>query len=165
MRVALPVWSLCAALALAGCGGGAQDDSTEADATSSSSGLSKPKPRPAIPDSPPPKKLVIKDLKRGSGTPAKAGDDLTIEYVAYDYRTGREFDAATHHWGYGEPAVFELGAGEAVPGWDPGLKGMRVGGRRELIVPPRLAYGVGVSPEGVRPSDTVIFIFELLDVE
>jgi peptidylprolyl isomerase len=100
-------------------------------------------------------------LKEGTGAAAKAGDELTIEYVGYDYRTGKEFDAQTHHWGYREPAVFELGVGEAVPGWDPGLQGMRVGGLRELTLPPRLAYGNGITPEGVRPSDAVIFVIEL----
>jgi peptidylprolyl isomerase len=119
---------------------------------------------PSIPDAPPPKKLVIKDLRRGTGPAAKSGDELTIEYVGYDYRTGKEFDAQTRHWGHDEPAVFELGVGEAVPGWDPGLQGMRVGGLRELTVPPDLAYGNGISPAGVRPGDTVIFVIELLSI-
>ena len=164
MKASMLACGACAVLGLVACGGG-EVGTGSAESSTAGSNPGKPKPKPAIPDAPPSKKLVVKDLKRGTGAAAKFGDQLTIEYVAYDYRTGREFDAQTHHWGYGEPAVFELGAGEAVPGWDPGLKGMRVGGRRELIVPPRLAYGVGVAPDGVRPSDTVVFVFELLGIE
>jgi peptidylprolyl isomerase len=167
MRLLVPIGVLCALLGLASCGGGSTIGSAESGESGAVSRPSRPKPKPssAMLDAPPPKKLVIKDLKQGKGAAAKPGDKLTVEYVSYDYRTGKEFDAQTHHWGYGEPAVFELGAGEAVPGWDPGLKGMRVGGRRELIVPPRLAYGNGVTPTGVRRNDTVIFVFELVGIE
>lgn len=169
MRSPILICLSCAALCLTACGGGDPAAETAASSESRAAEVSlrkpKPKPKPVILDAPPPKKLVIKDLKRGTGAAAEFGDELTIEYVGYDYRTGKEFDAQTHHWGYGEPAVFELGVGEAVLGWDPGLKGMRVGGRRELIVPPRLAYGNGIAPEGVRPSDTVVFVFELLGIE
>jgi peptidylprolyl isomerase len=164
VKASILACGLCAALGLVACGGGGAKTGS-AESSTANSNLGRPKPKPAIPDAPPPKKLVIKDLKRGSGPAAKYGDQLTIEYVGYDYRTGKEFDAQTQHWGYGEPAVFELGAGEAVPGWDPGLRGMKVGGLRELTIPPRLAYGSGIAPEGVRPSDTVIFVFELVGIE
>jgi peptidylprolyl isomerase len=157
--------AILSAAAFAACGGDSATGVAESvESSTTESVLSRPKPKPAIPDVPPPKKLVFKDLKRGAGVAAKAGDELTIEYVGYDYRTGKEFDAQTHHWGYDEPAVFELGVGEAVPGWDPGLQGMRVGGLRELTIPPDLAYGDGISPPGVRPSDTVIFVVELLGI-
>jgi peptidylprolyl isomerase len=125
----------------------------------------KPKPTVQIPDRPPPRKLVIRDRRIGTGKVARTGDELSVEYVAYNYRTGKEFHRETRHWGHDEPAVFELGAGEAVYGWDPGLRGMKVGGLRELTIPPRLAYGFGISPAGVRPSDTVVFVIELLDAD
>jgi peptidylprolyl isomerase len=129
------------------------------------SSLAKPKPVVRIPTRPPPKKLVINDRRIGTGKVAKVGDELSVEYVAYNYRTGKEFHRETGHWGHDEPAVFELGAGEAVFGWDPGLQGMKVGGLRELTIPPRLAYGFGISPAGVRPSDTVVFVIELLEAD
>lgn len=158
---------VCVPFAFYACGGGGPTTGpSQADESSTASAsLHRPKPKPTIPNAPPPKKIVVRDLKRGAGAGAKAGDELTIEYAGYDYITGREFDAQTHHWGYGEPAVFELGVGEAVPGWDQGLRGMKVGGLRELTIPPDLAYGSGISPEGVRPQDTVIFVVELLAID
>ncbi len=166
MRALSSLCGLCAVLAFAACGNGnpANGSAESGESRPVEPGPDRPKPQPSISGSPP-RKLTVKDLKRGSGAAAKYGDELTIEYVGFDYRTGREFDAQTHHWGYGKPAVFELGAREAVPGWDPGLKGMKVGGLRELTIPPRLAYGSGIAPEGVRPSDTVVFVFELVGIK
>lgn len=119
-------------------------------------------PKPNVPAGPPPKKLVTKDVKEGSGAPAKAGDEVSVHYVGVLYKDGELFDA---NWGEDEPFTFTLGAGEVIKGWDQGVEGMKVGGQRELFIPPSLAYG----PEGVYPSippnSTLAFLVELLAVK
>jgi peptidylprolyl isomerase len=114
----------------------------------------KTKPKVEVPKGPPPKKLVIKDLEKGKAPSAKAGDELTVEYVGVDYKTGKQFDAS---WDRGEPFSFELGSGGVIAGWEQGIEGMKVGGRRELIIPPELAYG----PE----KGTLVFVVDLLAIE
>ena len=91
-----------------------------------------------MPSGAPPKQLETKELEEGTGAEAKAGDKVTVQYVGVGYKSGEEFDAS---WDRGEPFSFTLGAGEVIPGWDQGVEGMKVGGRRELIIPPELAYG------------------------
>lgn len=114
----------------------------------------KTKPKVDVPKGPPPKKLVIKDLEKGKGPSAKAGDEVTVEYVGVDYKTGKQFDAS---WDRGEPFTFELGTGGVIAGWEQGIEGMKVGGRRELIIPPNLAYG----PE----KGTLVFVVDMLAIE
>lgn len=118
-------------------------------------------PEPNVPGGSPPKTLVIKDKKTGSGAAAKAGDQVTVHYVGVVYATKELFDA---NWGDDEPFSFKLGVGEVIKGWDEGVQGMKAGGQRELIIPPSLAYG----PEGVYPSippnSTLVFLVELLKV-
>jgi peptidylprolyl isomerase len=114
----------------------------------------KTKPKVEVPKGPPPKKLVIKDLEPGSGPEAKLGDEVTVEYVGVDYKTGKQFDAS---WDRGEPFTFELGVGGVIAGWEQGIEGMKVGGRRELIIPPNLAYG----PE----KGTLVFVVDMLAIE
>ena len=97
-------------------------------------------------------KLEIKDLKKGTGTEAKSGDEVTVQYVGVNYKTGEEFDSS---WSRNEPFTFTLGAGEVIPGWDQGVDGMKVGGRRELIIPPELAYGAAGSPPAIPPNETL----------
>ncbi|HEX5990221.1 MAG TPA: FKBP-type peptidyl-prolyl cis-trans isomerase [Solirubrobacterales bacterium] len=119
-------------------------------------------PEPEIPSGPPPKKLVIEDLKTGSGATAKAGKEVGVEYVGVLYKTGEVFDA---NWEGEEPFTFTLGAQEVIKGWDQGLEGMKVGGERQLIIPPNLAYG----PEAIFPSipaySTLVFLVRLVDVK
>lgn len=119
-------------------------------------------PQPNIPSGPPPKKLETKDVKTGSGPAAKAGDEVSVHYVGVLYKGGDVFDA---NWGEDEPFSFNLGRSEVIKGWDQGVQGMKVGGQRELIIPPALAYG----SEGVYPSipanATLVFLVELLDVK
>ena len=91
-----------------------------------------------VPKGAPPKKLESKEIVEGSGAEAKSGDEVTVQYVGVDYENGQEFDSS---WSRNEPFTFTLGAGEVIPGWDQGVEGMKVGGRRELIIPPNLAYG------------------------
>jgi peptidylprolyl isomerase len=119
-------------------------------------------PKLNIPSGPPPKKLVAEDVKEGSGASAKAGDEVSVHYVGVLYKDGEVFDA---NWGEDEPFSFSLGAGEVIKGWDQGVQGMKVGGKRELIIPPALAYGnEGVYPS-IPPKSTLVFLVELLKAQ
>ena len=158
--------ALCLALAAAGCGGGGDSTtgSTEAAAekTAEAAGSAeKTKPTVTVPKGAPPKKLEVKELEEGTGAEAKAGDEVTVQYVGVNYKNGKEFDAS---WDRGEPFTFQLGAGMVIPGWDQGVEGMKVGGRRELIIPPELAYGPEGSPPAIGPNETLIFVIDLLEV-
>ncbi|MBW8060668.1 MAG: FKBP-type peptidyl-prolyl cis-trans isomerase [Solirubrobacterales bacterium] len=155
--------SLGAALAIAGCGGDDESTTTTtATSTESTTAEAEPtKPVVKVPEGAPPKKLEIKDLSRGTGAVAEAGDEVTVQYVGVDYKTGEEFDAS---WDRGEPFAFQLGGGQVIPGWDQGVEGMRVGGRRELIIPPDLAYGAAGSPPAIAPNATLVFVVDLLGV-
>lgn len=118
-------------------------------------------PTITVPPQPLPTTLQVKDLVVGSGPPAKAGDTLTVNYVGASAATGKVFDAS---WtdGHG-PFTFTLGAGQVIPGWDQGLVGMRAGGRRQLIIPPNLAYGAqGNGP--IPPNDTLVFVVDLIKI-
>jgi peptidylprolyl isomerase len=163
-RLFLIVFAI-SALALAGCGGGddsastappAAEESTAAEQAEAPEEKTKPQVKP--PQSPPPKKVETKELEEGSGPAAKPGDQVTVQYVGVNYRTGSEFDAS---WDRGEPFTFTLGAHEVISGWDIGIKGMKVGGRRELIIPPNHAYGSTGSPPAIPPSETLIFVVDL----
>ncbi|HEX6781555.1 MAG TPA: FKBP-type peptidyl-prolyl cis-trans isomerase [Solirubrobacterales bacterium] len=121
----------------------------------------KSKPKVTVPSGPPPKKLVTKDLEEGTGAAAKPGDQVSVQYVGVDYDTGKQFDAS---WDRGEPITFTLGAEEVIQGWDQGLEGMKVGGRRELVIPPGLAYGSqGSGP--IAPNSTLVFVVDLVGLE
>jgi peptidylprolyl isomerase len=105
-----------------------------------------------------PTKLVVKDIVKGTGKPAKSGDNVVVQYVGALYRTGAEFEAS---WDTGKPFPFVLGQGDVIPGWDRGLEGMRVGGRRLLIIPPNLAYGKQGS-DTIGPNETLMFVVDRL---
>jgi peptidylprolyl isomerase len=119
------------------------------------------KPEVEIPDGPPPKDLAVEDLEAGDGPTAERQDQVVVDYVGVDYETGEEFDAS---FGDPEPFEFGLGAGEVIPGWDEGVEGMQVGGRRQLIVPPDLAYGKTGQPPAIKPNATLVFVVDLLEV-
>jgi peptidylprolyl isomerase len=152
------ILSLCMALAIAGCGGD-DDSSTESTATTPSAAGGKPIVE--LPKGAPPRKLVIEDLKTGTGAVAKPGDQVTVQYVGVDYKTGKQFDAS---WDRHQPFPFQLGAGQVIPGWDKGVAGMRVGGRRELVIPPNLAYGPQGQPPVIGPNATLVFVVDLVAV-
>ena len=116
-------------------------------------------PKVTVPSGPPPKQLVTKDLKKGFGAVADEGDEVIVHYVGLNYKSGKEFDAS---WNRGEPFRFELGAGMVIPGWDQGVEGMKVGGRRELVIPPELGYGTAGSPPAIPPNETLVFVIDLL---
>jgi peptidylprolyl isomerase len=163
VKLPIALIALCAVLAFAGCGS-SSDSSSEstgaAEATSESS-APKAKPKVTVPTGAPPKKLEVKELEEGSGAEAKSGDEVTVQYVGVNYKNGKEFDSS---WSRNEPFSFTLGAGEVIPGWDQGVEGMKVGGRRELIIPPELAYGETGAPPAIGPNETLVFVIDLLKV-
>jgi len=120
------------------------------------------KPTIEVPSGPAPTGLVSKDIVTGDGPTAEQGDTVEVQYVGVDYATGKQFDAS---WDSGKPFSFTLGSGQVIPGWDQGVEGMKVGGRRELIVPPDLAYGAQGQPPAIGPNATLIFVIDLLDVQ
>ena len=157
-------FALCLALGLAACGDDEDSttDSTDTSAPAAEAGgaAEKTKPEVTVPDGAPPKELQVTDLEEGTGAEAKAGDEVTVQYVGVNYKDGSEFDAS---WDRGEPFTFQLGAGMVIQGWDQGVEGMKVGGRRELIIPPGLAYGPEGSPPAIGPDETLIFVIDLLE--
>jgi peptidylprolyl isomerase len=120
-----------------------------------------PKPTVEVPTGPAPAQLVVKDLKTGDGVEAKSGDQVSVQYVLADYKTGKEIESS---WDSGQPFSFQLGGGEVIPGWDQGVAGMKVGGRRELIVPPDLAYGAQGQPPAIPANATLVFVIDLISV-
>jgi peptidylprolyl isomerase len=171
MQRLLLIIGACVALAIAGCGSSSSTTSSESTSSSSTEETSTPKeaeaakktkPKVTVPKGSPPKKLEVKDLEEGSGAAAKAGDAVTVNYVGVNYKTGKEFDAS---WDRGEPFTFTLAAGEVIPGWDQGVAGMKVGGRRELIIPPELGYGAAGAPPAIPPNETLVFVVDLEAVE
>jgi peptidylprolyl isomerase len=130
--------------------------------SSSSSVDTSTKPTVEVPDGPPPTTLQIDDIVVGDGAEAKAGDTLSMQYVGVNYADGKEFDSS---WSSGQPFTFQLGGGQVIPGWDQGIEGMKVGGRRQLIVPPDLGYGAQGQPPVIKPNETLVFVVDLLDVQ
>jgi peptidylprolyl isomerase len=119
------------------------------------------KPNVTIPDSPPPSELDIEELEVGSGTEALAGANVTVHYVGVSWSTGDEFDAS---WNRGDPFSFALGRGQVISGWDQGVAGMKVGGRRRLTIPPSLGYGASGAGGVIKPNETLVFVVDLLEV-
>jgi peptidylprolyl isomerase len=120
------------------------------------------KPVVEVPEGPPPDELVVEDIVTGEGEEAKAGDQVTVNYVGVDYETGEQFDAS---WDRGQAFPFKLGAGQVIPGWDQGVEGMKVGGRRRLVIPPELAYGAQGAPPDIGPNATLVFVVDLTAIE
>jgi peptidylprolyl isomerase len=120
------------------------------------------KPEIGFPGAEPPADLVITDVQVGDGAEAKAGSEVTVHYVGVAFSTGEEFDAS---WNRGQPFQFRLGAGKVIAGWDQGVAGMRVGGRRQLVIPPHLGYGDRGAGGAIAPGETLIFVVDLLGTE
>src|SRR4051812_12474778 len=119
------------------------------------------KPEVDFPAGAPPSDLETTDLVVGDGPEASKGQRVTVHYVGVAFSTGEEFDAS---WNRGEPFVFPLGAGKVIRGWDEGVAGMRVGGRRQLVIPPHLGYGERGAGAVIRPGETLIFVVDLVGV-
>ncbi len=184
-RPATALATLGVAILIAGCGSsgssssiGVGDENTAdqalATATSSTPASTSPttatvktpttgplskEPTVTPPSGPPPSKLVTKDLIVGTGPEAKAGEQVTVNYVGVLYKGGKVFDAS---WKRNETFPFLLGKGQVIPGWDQGVAGMKVGGRRELIIPAELAYGAKGSPPTIPPNSALVFVVDLL---
>lgn len=184
-RAGLLLATLGAAVLVAGCGSGGSSTITIGNENSADSSLIKAgesktstsptsttaktptsgplskEPKVTPPSGAAPTKLVTKELIAGTGAEAKAGDTVTVNYVGVLYKGGKEFDAS---WKRNEPFSFSLGKGQVIKGWDQGIPGMKVGGRRELIIPAALAYGAAGSPPTIPPNAPLIFVVDLLGV-
>ncbi|MGH3394979.1 MAG: FKBP-type peptidyl-prolyl cis-trans isomerase [Streptosporangiaceae bacterium] len=121
--------------------------------------MSHSKPEVDFPGGEPPADLEITDIWEGTGAEAKAGDTVEVHYVGVAFSTGEQFDAS---WDRGSPLQFQLGVGRVIQGWDQGVQGMKVGGRRQLIIPPGLAYGDRGAPGAIAPGETLIFVCDLV---
>jgi peptidylprolyl isomerase len=165
---------LVVAALVGGCGdssdSGSQSSAAEPTETQPTGTATAPAPsledtsqKPVVekPTGPVPRRLKVHDIVKGTGPAARDGDELTIQYVGVTFSTGDEFDSS---WDSGEPYSFQLGNDEVIPGWDKGLKGMRKGGRRELTIPPKLAYGAEGSPPAIGPNETLVFVLDLVDL-
>ena len=159
MRLLIATLVACAAIVAAGCGSNDSTTGSETSASAESATTTKPVVKP--PKGAPPKELEVKDLVEGEGDEAVAGDRVSVDYVGVNYRSGKEFDSS---WSRNEPFTFTLGAGEVIPGWDQGVQGMKIGGRRELIIPPELAYGAAGSPPAIPKNETLIFVVDLREI-
>jgi peptidylprolyl isomerase len=189
-RGALALAALAAAGAIAGCGSSSsskeiapgnenpnataeaakqeasESESTTASATPSAATVKTPttgplskEPTVTPPSGPAPTKLVTKELIKGTGAEAKAGESVTVNYVGVLYKTGKVFNAS---WESKQPFTFVLGRKQVITGWDNGVAGMRVGGRRELIIPADEAYGSRGSPPAIPPNSPLVFVVDLL---
>lgn len=118
-------------------------------------------PKVTVPSGPAPATLQVKEIIKGTGPEANPGASVTVNYVGVLYHGGKEFDAS---WKRSEPFTFALGKGQVIKGWDQGVAGMKVGGRRELIIPAELAYGKNGSPPTIPPNAPLVFVVDLLGV-
>jgi peptidylprolyl isomerase len=117
------------------------------------------KPEVTPPTGEPPADLQFEDITVGDGAEATAGTVVDVHYVGVSHSTGKEFDAS---WNRGQPLRVQLGAGQVIPGWDQGLQGMKVGGRRRLTIPPHLAYGDRGAGGVIKPGETLVFVCDLV---
>jgi peptidylprolyl isomerase len=156
-----------AAVGIAACGSSSKAPGVELAPSSGSTAASVPppalakKPTVVVPAGPAPTKLVIRDLVVGTGQTAKVGDTVTVNYVGVLFKTGKEFDSS---WKTGQPATFPLSNGGVIAGWVNGLPGMKVGGRRELIIPAAEAYGKSGRPPTIPPNSPLVFVVDLLSI-
>ena len=119
------------------------------------------KPEIDFVDPEPPTDLVVTELSEGDGDEATAGSTVSVHYVGVSHSTGEEFDASYNR---GTPLEFRLGAGQVIAGWDQGVQGMKVGGRRQLVIPPQLGYGDRGAGGVIKPGETLVFVVDLLAV-
>ena len=119
------------------------------------------KPEIEFPDGPVPTDLQIIEITEGDGPEATAGSTVSVHYVGVAHSTGEEFDASYNR---GAPLDFRLGVGQVISGWDTGVQGMKVGGRRQLVIPPHLGYGDRGAGGVIKPGETLIFVVDLISV-
>jgi peptidylprolyl isomerase len=119
------------------------------------------KPVVEIPDHAPSYQLELEDLSVGEGDEATSGDIVEVHYVGVSWKTGNQFDAS---WDRGGTFKFGLGKGQVIKGWDEGVAGMRVGGRRRITIPPDMAYGARGAGGVIGPHETLVFVVDLIAV-
>ena len=119
------------------------------------------KPSVSIPSTNPPADLIIEDLTVGTGKEATKGTNVEVHYVGVAWSTGKQFDAS---WDRNEAFEFRLGAGQVIAGWDQGVAGMKVGGRRSLTIPAHLGYGNQGAGGVIKGGETLVFVVDLLNV-
>ena len=119
------------------------------------------KPEIEFPGAEPPADLVITDVTEGDGAEATSGSTVSVHYVGVAHSTGEEFDASYNR---GTPLQFRIGVGQVIQGWDQGVEGMKVGARRQLVIPPHLGYGDRGAGGVIKPGETLIFVVDLVDV-
>lgn len=121
----------------------------------------KTKPEIEFPGENPPSELELEDIIVGDGAEATPGSTIAAHYVGVSWSTGEEFDAS---WNRGQPLSFTVGVGQVIQGWDTGLLGMKVGGRRRITIPPHLGYGDRGAGNVIKGGETLIFVVDLEDV-
>lgn len=119
------------------------------------------KPTISIPEGAPPADLVLEDLEVGEGTEAVAGANVTVHYVGVAWSDGQQFDAS---WDRNDFFEFPLGRGYVIAGWDQGVQGMKVGGRRRITIPPHLGYGAAGAGGVIKGGETLVFVVDLINV-
>jgi peptidylprolyl isomerase len=119
------------------------------------------RPQISKPEGDVPFELVVEDIVVGDGAEATSGTKVSVHYVGVAFSTGDEFDAS---WNRGRPFEFKLGRGQVIPGWDAGVQGMRVGGRRKLTIPSAMAYGARGAGGAIKPHEPLVFVVDLLAV-
>ena len=147
---------------LIGQSGGDDDGGGSGDGGDCAAEGSGEKPAVEVPAGPAPSELQSEDLKVGTGPEAKAGDQVTVNYVGVLFDDCTQFDASYDN---GQPFPFALGSGSVIPGWDQGVPGMKVGGRRQLTIPPDLAYGAQGQPPTIPPDATLVFVIDLVSIK
>ena len=120
------------------------------------------KPDVTIPEGDPPADLVVEDIEVGDGTEAVSGAVVTVHYVGHAWSNGKQFDAS---WDRNDTFAFRLGAGQVISGWDEGVAGMKVGGRRRITIPPHKGYGAQGAGGAIGPNETLVFVVDLLAVD
>lgn len=123
--------------------------------------MSSTKPTIKIPDSAPPTELVLEDLEVGTGDEAVSGTSVSVHYLGVSWSTGKQFDSS---WDRDDFFEFHLGRGEVISGWDQGVAGMRVGGRRSITIPPHLGYGSAGAGGVIKGGETLVFVVDLISV-
>lgn len=153
-----------ATMGLAACA----DDKPKGDPSKSNDGeaptsvpADREPPTIEVPAGDPPTELQTEDLIVGGGDEAKDGDAIAAHYTGVAWSNGDKFDSS---WDRGEPFSFVLGAGQVIEGWDKGLQGMKVGGRRKVTIPPELGYGDRGAGDAIKPGETLIFVCDLVSV-
>ncbi|MDQ1360475.1 MAG: peptidylprolyl isomerase [Acidimicrobiaceae bacterium] len=119
------------------------------------------KPTVTIPSEQPPSELTIEEIEEGAGPEAQPGSEVQVHYVGVAWSNGSEFDSS---WDRNEHFEFPLGAGHVIAGWDQGVAGMRVGGRRRLTIPPHLGYGSRGAGGAIGPDETLVFVVDLVGI-